>query len=163
MDQQPTQPGQPKPSNSIWKVLVAIALIGIPGGIIAYMTKKPEVVPGETMTNDGMTSTPTPVAESSEYKDGTYEVDGEYLSPGGPELMGVTITLANGIITDTSVEVKTARPISKMMQEAFQANYKPLVVGKSIDDVMLDKVSGASLSPKGFNDAVVKIKAEAKA
>ena len=42
-------------------------------------------------------------------------------------------------------------------------NVKTLVVGKKITDVKLDKVSGSSLTPKGFNDALEQIKTLAKA
>jgi hypothetical protein len=42
------------------------------------------------------------------------------------------------------------------------ADYKQYVVGKKIDEVQLTKVSGSSLTPQGFNDALAKIKAEAK-
>lgn len=100
--------------------------------------------------------------ESSMYQDGTYEMIGEYVSPGGPETVGVTVTLANGIITDANVEVLATRPASVDKQTDFAANYKPMVIGKNIDEVMLTKVSGSSLTPKGFNDAIEKIKAEAK-
>lgn len=100
--------------------------------------------------------------ESSMYQDGTYEMIGEYVSPGGPETVGVTVTLANGIITDSNVEVLATRPASVAKQTDFAENYKEMVIGKNIDEVMLTKVSGSSLTPKGFNDAIEKIKAEAK-
>lgn len=106
--------------------------------------------------------TPVNETESSMYQDGTYEMVGNYVSPGGPETVGVTVTIANDVITDATVEVLATRPASKAKQEDFAANYKPMVVGKSIDEVMLTKVSGSSLTPKGFNDALEKIKAEAK-
>lgn len=101
--------------------------------------------------------------ETSAYKDGTYTAVGTYTSPGGTEELGVTLTLANGVITDSEVEVKATRPISKTRQEDFAAHYKDMVVGKDIADLELGKVSGSSLSPKGFNDAVAKIKEEAGA
>lgn len=96
------------------------------------------------------------------YKDGTYTMNGSYFSPGGEESVGVTVTLKNGIITDSLVQVLATRPISIKLQGVFTVNYKPLVIGKSINDVVLDKVSGSSLTPKGWNDAIAKIKAQAK-
>ncbi len=79
------------------------------------------------------------------YKDGTYTQVGEYVSPGGPETIGVTITLANGVVSDVTVEPQATRPVSMEKQADFAANYKPMVVGKSIDEVMLTKVSGSSV------------------
>lgn len=104
------------------------------------------------------TSTGTPAT----YKDGSYTAVGNYLSPGGAETVGLTLVLKDGVVIDASLEVQATRPISKQMQEIVVANFKPLVIGKKIDEVKLSKVSGSSLTPKGFNDAVVKIKAQAK-
>lgn len=54
-------------------------------------------------------------------------------------------------------------PNSKRFQGEFADGYKAQVIGKPIAEVFLTKVSGSSLTPKGFNDAVEKIKSEAKA
>lgn len=117
----------------------------------------------QTQTTDtAPTNAMTDASTASSYKDGTYTVVGEYTSPGGPEELGVTLVLAKGVVTDATVEVKATRPASKERQTDFAANYKTEVVGKNIEEVNLGKVSGSSLSPKGFNDAVEKIKAEAK-
>lgn len=107
------------------------------------------------------TKTP-PAVPSSVYKDGTYSATGEYRSPAGPEAIGVTLTLKNDIVVEAVVEAKATATKSQMMQADFIANYKQFVIGKNIDEVVLGKVSGSSLTPKGFNEAVTKIKAEAK-
>ncbi|KXK09170.1 MAG: hypothetical protein UZ21_OP11001000228 [Microgenomates bacterium OLB22] len=49
------------------------------------------------------------------------------------------------------------------MQGLFAEGYKTQVVGKSIDELKLDVVNGSSLTPKGFEDALQKIKTEAAA
>lgn len=98
----------------------------------------------------------------SEYKNGVYSTSGNYISPGGAEELGVTLTLKNGIIIDSKVEVKAVRDISVTMQNDFAQNYKEQVIGKNIDEINLTKISGASLTPNGFNDAVEKIKMKAK-
>lgn len=97
------------------------------------------------------------------YEDGTYTATGTYTSPGGPEEIGITLTVEGGIITDASAEPKATIPASVNWQTVFANNFKASVVGKSLDEVSLDKVSGSSLTPKGFNDAVEKIKAQAEA
>ena len=109
-------------------------------------------------TNPSSSTTET----TGEYKDGSYSVNGNYVSPGGPREVGVTLILANGIITGASAEVLAEDATSIRFQNEFVDGFKPMVVGKSIDEVILTKVSGSSLTPKGFNDAVEKIKAEAK-
>lgn len=117
-------------------------------------------------SNNGNTPAPvtTPsVLPNSAYKDGTYTAVGTYRSPAGAEEMGVTLTLKDNTITDVVIEPKATVPISKNIQTMFSENVKSIVVGKKISDVKLDKVSGASLTPKGFNDAVEKIKAQAAA
>jgi hypothetical protein len=53
-------------------------------------------------------------------------------------------------------------PESVQFEGMFADSYKPLVVGKSVDSINLDKVSGSSLTPKGFNDALDQIKSQAK-
>jgi uncharacterized protein with FMN-binding domain len=106
---------------------------------------------------------PTGVSQSEIYKDGTYTAVGDYTSPGGAENIGVTVTLKNDVIESADVKSMAERPNTIKFQGIFIENYKPLVIGKNIDEVKLDRVSGSSLSPKGFNDALDKIKAEAKA
>ncbi len=96
------------------------------------------------------------------YKDGSYRVVGDYNSPGGAEQIGVMIVLQNGMIVDSTVTLMATRPISVKKQEEFIAGYKQFVTGKSIDEVTLTKVSGSSLTPIGFNDALAKVKLEAQ-
>lgn len=99
---------------------------------------------------------------ASAYKDGTYTAVGDYVSPGGPEQVEVTLTIKDGVVTDSVFKHLAERPISLQMQENFAAGYKEYVIGKKLDEVEVGKVSGSSLTPKGFNDAVAKIKVEAK-
>lgn len=107
-------------------------------------------------------STPTSVTAAT-YKNGTYNADGAYSSPGGAEHIDVSLTLANGVITDVQVTPKATIPMSQRFQGLFADNYKQYVVGKKLDEVNLTKVAGSSLTPKGFADALAKIKAQAKA
>jgi uncharacterized protein with FMN-binding domain len=113
------------------------------------------------------TTNPTPVGTTTDnkkflYKDGSYSATGSYVSPGGAESIKITLVLKDDIITDASAEVLATRPTSKQMQIAFASGFKAMIVGKNINDVTLDKVSGSSLTPQGFNDAVAKIKAQAR-
>lgn len=165
-------------SNKIWMWLVIIA---IPVGILAYMLmNKPVVSPNpetatmnKTVIDDDflvpideqktVTTTQQPVVmTNASYKNGNYSAVGDYMSPGGAEQVGVTVTLKDNVITDVTFEPKAQRPISARFQDTFAADYKQFVVGKKIDEVQLSKVSGSSLTPKGFNDALAKIKVQAK-
>ncbi len=119
-------------------------------------------------TNSGATGSESMAADDSnsmmagEYKDGTYSATGNYVSPAGQEEVEVELTLADGVIEDVTFTGKATNEKSVFMQGVFSDNYKALVQGKNIDEVQLDKVSGSSLTPKGFMDALDKIKTEAK-
>jgi len=124
-----------------------------------------QVVDQMTQQNSQATTTPTatPTSTTSAYKDGTYTATGNYISPGGAEHIDVSLTLKGGVVTASTVTKGAERPISVNMQTMFVNNYKEQVEGKNIDEINLTKVSGSSLTPKGFDDALAKIKAEAKA
>jgi uncharacterized protein with FMN-binding domain len=108
------------------------------------------------------TSDTTPLTQASNYKDGTYTVMGDYTSPGGEEQIEVTVTLANNQVTSAEVTPQATRPMSQKFQGIFKDNFKEFVMGKNISEIQLDAVSGSSLTPKGFNNALEKIKAEAQ-
>ena len=97
------------------------------------------------------------------YKDGTYAATGMYTSPAGKEEVGVSLTLKDNVITDVTFTPKATNEVSIKLQGMFASGFKELVVGKDINTVKLDKVSGSSLTPKGFNDALDKIRLEAQA
>lgn len=152
-------------------LIAAVVVIIIIGVVVFAMSKKSEEssesAAGEQMENQAVTSptvAPTSVMmEKATYKDGTYKAEGDYVSPGGAESLDVSLTLKNGTVTDAIVKSNAFRPTSKQMQASFISGYKEQVVGKKIDEIHLTKVAASSLAPKGFNDAVEKIKAQAKA
>lgn len=126
---------------------------------------------GKKVVDDKITSTPDttdqtenpiPPIVTTKYKDGTYESLGNYTSPGGAEQIDVTLMLKDDVVTEATVVSKASRPNSVKFQGKFISGFKLLVIGKNIDDVHLDKVSGSSLTPGGFNDALEKIKSQAK-
>ena len=100
--------------------------------------------------------------EGASYADGTYTALGEYTSPAGPEHITVTLTLKDGVITEVSSTEESENPKSQYMQKQFAEGVSTAVTGKSIDSLDLAVVNGSSLTPKGFMDALEKIKAEAK-
>ena len=105
---------------------------------------------------------PVTPAVVGNYKDGVYTAVGVYSAPSGSEDLSVSITLKNNIITDATVTNTAKNDISKKLQDMFISGYKSYVVGQNIDTIKLNKISGSSLTPKGFNDALDKIKLQAK-
>ncbi|MGY4642865.1 FMN-binding protein [Cellulomonas sp. URHB0016] len=105
---------------------------------------------GDATTND------------SGYADGTYQSTGTYESPAGKETIDVSVTLDGGVVSAVEVTPEATNPTSKTWQTAFASGVSDEVVGKAIDDVQLDAVSGASLTTGGFQDALDQIAADAR-
>lgn len=118
-------------------------------------------VPKDTDTNATTIDT-IAVATEPKYKDGSYTAVGSYTSPAGGETVTLQVTLKDGIVIDSKVTPHATNAISVKMQTAFVSGFKQFVVGKKIAGIELSKVSGSSLTPKGFNDALAKIKVQAQ-
>ncbi|MHC2184600.1 uncharacterized protein with FMN-binding domain [Rathayibacter agropyri] len=102
-------------------------------------------------------------AASGSYKDGTYQAEGSYTSPGGNEKVGVSLTLAGGVVTAVTVTPESENPTGQQYQGRFADGISGEVVGKQLNELKVSKVSGSSLTSGGFNDAVDAIKADATA
>lgn len=159
-------PEEQKKSNAgLWSVIGVLILAVLGYGVFNY-TKKDSV--GGTMENNTtppLNTPPVPTTPSvtTMYKDGTYSVDGDYTSPGGAEKINVTLVLKDDVIVDATVKALATLPASVNWQGKFISGVKAEVVGKKLSEVTLTKVSGSSLTPKGWNDAVAKIMVQAKA
>jgi uncharacterized protein with FMN-binding domain len=102
-------------------------------------------------------------ASASTYKDGSYEAETSYANPAGSSDLGVKVTLAGNKITAVEVTPEATDGTSKGFQEMFASGISGEVVGKSLDELNVDKVAGSSLTQLGFNKAIEEIKADAKA
>ncbi|MFT3663266.1 MAG: FMN-binding protein [Gordonia sp. (in: high G+C Gram-positive bacteria)] len=101
---------------------------------------------------------------SGEYKAGEYTSKGDYTTPGGPAEVTVSLTLDGaGTVSAVTVTPEAKGGNSLQFQTQFAGGISDEVVGKSIDDLDVSKVSGSSLTSGGFNQAVEKIRAEASA
>ncbi|MFN3187972.1 MAG: hypothetical protein ACK42D_00280 [Candidatus Paceibacteria bacterium] len=103
-----------------------------------------------------------PITSGSSTK-GTYQASGEYLTPARTEhVVDVTLTLENGIVTNSTVlfDGRAEGESSNDNQARFADAYKTQVIGKSLGEISLSRVGGASLTSRAFNEAVVKIAAE---
>ena len=121
-----------------------------------------------TATTSSPSSTSTAPAAStsstsSTYKDGTYSADAQYYVPHGYEDIQVTLTIASGVVTNSSIVNSESNRDSQGYQQDFASEYRSSVVGKSIADIKLSYVAGASDTTSGFNDAVSQIRAKAQA
>ena len=175
------QPGNPQKNRWGLTGVVVAGLVVLVAAIASYqdddapnIADQPSEVETQVATMAASSSTPTgststssatPSATATQtagYKDGTYSTTASYATPGGVEQMGVSLTLKNGIITDSTVSAVAIDRESRGYQNDFIAAYKGQVVGKSIDAVSLSRVSGASLTSRGFNSALTTIKSQAK-
>jgi hypothetical protein len=102
-------------------------------------------------------------AGTGTYADGTYEAEGSYQSPGGDETVKVSLTLQGDTVTAVKVTPESDNPNGKKFQGQFADGIADVVVGKKIDALQVSKVAGSSLTSGGFNQAVEKIEADAKA
>ncbi len=167
---------QKKSSALIWAVVVVVIALLAYGGY--KYTRKETVVttnedvvipPSEVLGGDNPdpdelpVQDPQPAAGSSQFKDGTYTATGNYNSPGGAEQIKITLTIKDDVVTKATAVSIATRPETKNFQGQFVAGFAAQVVGKKIGEVSLSKVSGSSLTPKGFNDAVRQIRIESKA
>ncbi|MEZ4104283.1 MAG: hypothetical protein R3B60_03275 [Candidatus Paceibacterota bacterium] len=94
--------------------------------------------------------------------DGTYSSEVRYEVPYGyVELMNLEVTITDGVVTDSAVDFEIANPVSKGYVDSFEQYYEDKVIGKSVADISLARVGGATLTNVAFDAALEKIKAEA--
>lgn len=161
----PKSPDEMNSSKSSMSVgIVAVGLILVVGiGAVVYKTSMNSSTPSnekKPVMQETVTASSSPTIMAS-YKDGTYDATGSYVSPAGPEEIDVKLTIKDNVVTDATVTAKATAPKSKFMQDAFVGGFKEFVIGKNISEIHLSKVSGSSLTPQGFNDALEKIKTQA--
>ena len=133
--------------------LIVIVLIGITV-VVVVATKQQK---GTAVQETAQTEKP------STFINGSYAEIGQYITPGGPESIDVTLTIADNVITSVTVKGNAADSDAIEYQAEFISGYKSLVVGKHIDKVSLSRVAGSSLTSNGFNAALKLIKADAQA
>lgn len=149
---------RPSVCKSVLAGVAGLSLVGTVAGCA------PSAAPGTTAPASGNTpSRPSSSASGgSLYQDGTYSADGTYVSPNGTETVGVELTLASGTVTAVNITQHPSNPNTRKFQGEFSSGIAAQVVGKSIDELNVSKVAGSSLTSGGFNQALEKIKAEAK-
>lgn len=138
-------------------VLIGVAGLSLAGTVAGCAPSAAETAPaapsggGSTLAGSG-----------AQYKDGTYSADGNYVSPNGTETVGVQLTLAAGKVTDVRITQHPSNPNTRKFQGEFAGGIADQVVGRNIDELKVSKVAGSSLTSGGFNQALEKIKSEAR-
>lgn len=127
--------------------LVALALTALLG----CAPKDSAIMPAPTPTQ-----TPSPAPT---YKDGIYSAIGTY--GGLPSHLTVTLDLQQGLIRNVQVKTHATDPTSLDYQRRFAEAVPAVVAGKSLQDVKVGKLAGASGCPIGFNDALAQIRRQA--
>lgn len=166
---------QRKKLNPAIASLIIIVVVGIVTSVaivvknaedteLASSSATTQATTASSSTTDVATSaesSTTDTVATSGYQDGTYSATASYLTPGGRESIDVTVTIADGIITEVSVTQDANDRESQQYQNRFANSYSSIVKGKAVDSVSLSRVAGASLTTIGFNDALDQIKSDA--
>lgn len=108
-------------------------------------------------------SSSSAASSTGTYKNGTYTEQGTYSSPGGQEVISVKLTIASDAVSDVTVKTVKADPTATQYESQFIGGIKAAIVGKKIDDLHVTQVAGSSLTSQGFDNALTKIKSDAKA
>lgn len=145
---------RPEPLRTAGVALGALSLLG---SLAACST----AVSGDGA--DAADSSGSASTSSGDYKDGEYTATGQYQSPDGQEQITVDLTIADNAVTAVSVTGEPSGPDAEHYQSQFESGISALVVGKSLDEIDVTKVSGSSLTSAGFNAAVDDIKSQAAA
>ena len=135
--------------------IIVIVLVGIVASAAITINSQPGSN-SETSTQNDRTT------EFTSYRDGTYEAQGTYVSPGGLQTINLSVTIENGTIVATSIAGVGSKDESLEYIQRFAGGYEAEVVGKAVNDVSLSRVAGSSLTSIGFNDALDQIKKDAK-
>ncbi len=113
---------------------------------------------------DPNTTASSPEIQNNTYADGQHTVTTNYIAPGNANhTVTVAFTLNDDKITSSAITYGgDSVEVSSGFQKKFTESYETEVIGKKIDDIKLSRVGGASLTTAAFNDAIAKLKIEAK-
>lgn len=148
---------------------VLVVIVIIVAGIAVAKDKQAKtdistnVAPVTATSTTNMPASSQQMGMMKAYKDGSYSAVGTFNSPGGQEAITINITIKDGTVTGTSAISGSNDRESEEYEARFINGYKQHVVGKNVDSINLGRISGSSLTPIGFNDALEQIKAQAKA
>lgn len=147
-----------KVPSAIGLLLITLLIVGV---IVLGQTKKDMATSkSASMSTSGNSNT---APSSQTYKDGTYSAKGSYTSPAGAESVTVSLTIASNTVASSTVVSGANDPTATSYQSIFISGYKGYVDGKKVNEINLTNVSGSSLTPQGFMNALKEIENNAKA
>jgi len=104
---------------------------------------------------------PAPQASSKVLADGVYKESGTYQSPAQSETVEFAFTIKDGVVEKVERVSTSTMNTSNMFQGLFTDGIQQEIVGKKLSEIgTFDRVNGSSLTPKGFNMALAKLKAQ---
>lgn len=148
------------------KQAITLIVILVAGAALTFWFVSNNSDDSDTTTDTNNNNTSTTNSDSTttgaDYVDGTYSADVTYDAPEGHvDDLGVTITIADDVITSVSIQEGATNPKSEDYQQRFINAIDGDVVGKDVDSVSLSRTGGASLTSDAFNDALDEIKLDA--
>ena len=134
-------------------------------------TTPPPPVPDDTTTSEATTPEASAANEPSVETimeevaatgvSGTYVAEASYLTPRRTNHdIEVSLTLEDNVVTAAEVLYDGESNASTPNHSSFDAAYESEVIGKSLDEISLSRVGGASLTSNAFNEAVAEIRAQ---
>ncbi len=142
----------------------------------AVATNQINIPSSVTLTNPSSVNTPTPspimtppaaMMPSPQpmifvYRNGTYNTDIQYRTPGGAAFVGIQLSVTSDSVTDVVITPKAQDGDSLSYQQFFAQEIGSFVVGKKLSDIGQVRVSGASLTSAAFDNAIASIMNRAK-
>jgi uncharacterized protein with FMN-binding domain len=114
---------------------------------------------GAALVSVGLAACTPPVAAPTTYADGRYSATGWY--GGLPSHHDVTLTLEGDTVTAVEITTPAEDDTSLGYQQRFAAALPAAVVGRSVDEIAVDRLAGSSGCSEGFVDALTQIKQQA--
>jgi uncharacterized protein with FMN-binding domain len=151
------------PAKYAFSALAGLSLLGTVAGCTSTAAQTPTANDSSSAPAASEAPSAAPGSGASTYKDGSYSADGTYQSPAGLGRITVKVTLANDIVTAIKVDGHATDATAKAYQGAFDSGIAGKVVGKKIESLNVTIVSGSSLTSGGFDEAIKKIEATARA
>lgn len=142
---------------------VLILITAFSYSAVTTLGRTDTIVQGETGTEAARETMPIMDGMGMmNYQDGAYTAAVKYEVPYGYiEPMTLAVTIADGVITESTVDFEVVNPVSGDYVRSFERYYEDKVIGQPVADVALSRVGGASLTNVAFDAALEKIKAEA--
>ena len=138
--------------------VLAVIVVGV--GFTLFQTNKAQAPKPEPVK---ITETvPESATTAALFKDGVYESKVSYITPIKKEYgLDVSLTIENDVVTATAVTYSQGAEKDPNAQR-FEGAYKTEVLGKSLENISLSRVGGASLTTNAFNEALIEIKTKAQ-